>query len=153
MDAMDEGGFSEAVELALGAVIFENWLRFHFIREKDGFAIISVPENGMALISELHPRYLPLAKILDGQPVVFERSREAVCRFAMQLLDSLDAEKKASGGSDLALAVFESRQFRLRLQNFSEWFGAAHKLLERGFTDFNRWLELFSAWERGIRHD
>lgn len=144
MDTMD---LSEAVDLALGAVIFENWLRFHFIRDHTGAPVLELPENALALIAERQPRYLPLAKMLDGQPVEFERSREAVCRFAMQQLDDLGRQKCDASGGDLALAVFESPQFQRRLQLFSVWLGIAQDMLERSFMDYDRWLELFLSWE------
>lgn len=147
--------FRDAVEQALEAVMFENWLRFHFIEElppdpaatADGNAreeaerlCIRVPEKAMARIGELYPRLLPLAADMNGRAVDFETSRRAVCTFVLEKLDGKTMPR------DMAAVVFGSATFQIRLQLFHAWVQLHEEQLDQGFQEFGAWRALFGQW-------
>ena len=143
--------FRNAVEQALEAVMFENWLRFYFIEElppaPDAPAgeagerlCIRVPEKGMARIAELYPNLLPLAESMNGHEVDFETSRRAVCTFVLGHLDGKTMPR------DMAAVVFGSATFQIQLQLFHTWLQMHEDQLDQGFQEFGAWRTLFAQW-------
>ena len=147
--------FRNAVEQALEAVMFENWLRFYFIEELPpepgapaGAAdagsperlCIRVPEKGMARIKELYPSLLPLAESMNGHEVDFETSRRAVCTFVLGHLDGKTMPR------DMAAVVFASATFQIGLQLFHTWLQLLEAQLDEGFQEFGAWRTLFAQW-------
>lgn len=144
--------FRNAVEAALEAVMFENWLRFYFIEElppEPGAAdggeagerlCIRVPEKGMARIAELYPNLLPLAEGMNGHEVDFETSRRAVCTFVLEQLDGKTMPR------DMAAVVFGSATFQIQLQLFHAWLQMHEDQLDRAFQEFGAWRALFDQW-------
>lgn len=142
--------FAEAVDAALGAVMFENWLRFYFIRETGGQPTLQVPESGMRLIAERYPDFLSLAEMVNGRKVEFDTSRRAVCQFAIEAIDRLAAENGSETDGDPAGAVFESHDFQTRLQRFNTWLSGSQGRLDERFLEFGRWRDMFAVWEASL---
>lgn len=147
--------FRNAVEQALEAVMFENWLRFHFIeelppdpaapaagdaQEETERLCIRVPEKALARIGELYPRLLPLAERMNGHTVDFETSRRAVCTFVLENLDGKTMPR------DMAAVVFGSATFQIQLQLFHAWVQLHEEQLDQGFQEFGAWRTLFGQW-------
>lgn len=149
--------FRNAVEQSLEAVMFENWLRFHFIEElppdpapaagdapegteETERLCIRVPEKAMARIGELYPHLLPLAESMNGHPVDFEISRRAVCTFVLEKLDGKTMPR------DMAAVVFGSATFQIQLQLFHAWVQLHEEQLDQGFQEFGAWRTLFGQW-------
>ena len=152
-DAQQE--FRNAVEQALEAVMFENWLRFYFIEELPpepgapaGAAdagsperlCIRVPEKGMTRIAELYPNLRPLAEGMNDHEVDFETSRRAVCTFVLDRLDGKTMPR------DMAAVVFGSATFQIQLQLFHAWLQMHEDQLDRAFQEFGAWRTLFDQW-------
>lgn len=149
--------FHNAVEQTLEAVMFESWLRFHFIEElpaepavpgsgdapeaaEGEHLCIRVPKKGMARIGELYPNLLPLAESMNGYEVDFEISRRAVCTFVLNQLDGKTMPK------DMAAVVFGSATFQIQLQLFHAWLQMHEEQLDQGFQEFGAWRTLFNQW-------
>lgn len=140
---MPEDDFKDAVDAVLRVVIFENWLRFYFIKEDGEELKIELPEKALKKIAELYPFYLPLAEGLNKRPLDFAASRDAILMFA---LDYLDGRELPRGDVE---KVFSSREFQSRLRLFHAWTQLCEEQLDQGFLDFGAWLKLFREWESG----
>lgn len=127
----------------LNALIFENWLRFYFIPPgEDDAPVLAVPARSMAKIGELYPEYLPLAQNLNGLPVDFATSRNAILTY---IRDYLDGKKLPAGRAESILA---SQAFQQRLQQFHTFVQLHEAQFDLGFLDFGQWLKLFDEWRR-----
>lgn len=149
----EQENFQKAVADILEAVIFENWLRFYFIKENapqgslndsslsgEQILTIDIPEKSMAKIAELFPRMLPMAESMNHKPIDFETSRRAVLTF---VLDNVDGKELPRG---MAQTVFSSATFQAKLQLFNTWVQMHEEQLDGGFLDFGKWRGLFARW-------
>ena len=136
--------FREGVEEILKAAMFENWLRFYFLKEENGndepVLRMELPEKSLEKIRELYPQLMPLAESLNHEIVDFESSRRAVLVY---VLDQLDGKKLARG---MARSVLESAAFQVRLQMFHAWVQLHEDQLDQNFMDFGSWQKLFEEW-------
>jgi hypothetical protein len=122
----------------LEVVMFENWLRFYFLSEKEGGALaLAVPEQGLMRIRERHPQLVPLAEELNGKEVSFELSREAVCAFVAARFDGKAAPVNV---------VLDGADFQLELRLFNTWVQGHEEQLDKSFLDFSAWTRLFEQW-------
>ncbi|MDE5833786.1 MAG: hypothetical protein K2H64_12565 [Desulfovibrio sp.] len=141
---MDET-MTKAIDDLLKVAMFENWLRFYFIKpqEDDDETIkIELPEKTLTKIAALYPEYLPLARELNGKPLDFAASRDAIL---MYVLDYIDGKSLPRGLADKA---FSSKEFQSRLGLFNAWVQIHEEALDRGFLDFGQWVGLFREWEK-----
>lgn len=139
--------FRIGVEEILQALMFENWLRFYFLREEkngEGETVLrmELPEKSLDKIRKLYPELLPLAEQLNHKIVDFESSRGAVLTW---VLDNLDGKKLPRG---LVKTVLESAAFSVRSQMFHAWAQLHEDQLDQGFVDFGTWKKLFEEWAR-----
>ncbi|MDR2055256.1 MAG: hypothetical protein LBQ10_05240 [Desulfovibrio sp.] len=150
MPAQQEA-FQKAVTQVLEAVMFENWLRFYFIAQKDGDALgqddgaplfIAVPDKAMERIREGYAHLLPMAEAVNGQKADFETSRRAVCAFVLEQLDGKTMPR------DMAGIVLESATFQAQLQLFNIWVQSHENQLDERFLDFAAWRSLFAKWRQ-----
>lgn len=139
--------FRKGVEEVLQAAMFENWLRFYFLKEEereDGESVLvmKLPEKSLEKIRELYPGLLPLAESLNNKVVDFESSRNAVL---MYVLDHLDGKSLERG---TIRTVLESAAFQVRLQMFHAWVQLHEDQLDQSFMDFGTWQKLFEEWAK-----
>ena len=133
----------------LKAIIFENWLRFHFIQEEDGEAgaaprfFIQIPERAMARIREAFPQYLHMAEKLNAREVNFQTSRAAI------LACVLESPEGAEIGIEAIQKAVDSPSFQEDLELFNAWLALHEAQLDAGIADFDAWLRLFSEWRTG----
>ena len=78
--------FHNAVAAMLNSVMFENWLRFYFLREdevSEGKYVLSIaiPEKALDRIRERFFEFYPMAEELNGRELTLDVSRSAVCNF------------------------------------------------------------------------
>lgn len=134
--------FQDAVKRILEAVMFENWLRFHFINDTgdEENPELAVPEKAMEKIRALHPELLPLAESLNGRTVSFQASQSAVCTYVLRELDGKALQK------NMAPAILQSVAFQTHLQLFNTWVQLHEDQLDQRFLEFNAWKDLFSRW-------
>lgn len=144
-------GFKEEVKLILEVLMFENWLRFYFIKEEkikaeDGgeeqdVLKLELPEKAINKIKELYPDLYPLAKEMNGRVIDFELSRTAVMAYVMEAIDGT----KIPRGE--AQRVLNSAIFQTDLQLFHTWVQMHENQLDQGFADFGAWRDMFSKWK------
>lgn len=147
----EKTGFKEEVRLILEILMFENWLRFYFIKEEkskdenDGqdqtVLKLELPEKALNKIKELYPDFYPLAREMNGRVVDFEISRRAVMGYVMEALDGT----KIPRGE--AQRVLGSAIFQTDLQLFHTWVQMHENQLDQGFADFGSWRDMFAKWK------
>ena len=139
--------FQGAVARVLETIMFESWLRFCFIMQKDGGSEddlwLLVPEKALTKIGELFPHLLPLAKDLAGRKISFETSQEAICNFVAK---TIDGDKNLPDTINGAV-VFDSMTFQLKLNLFHTWLELHEDQLGAEFHDFGAWQSLFAQWQ------
>lgn len=139
---MAQAQFQKYVADILEVAMFENWLRFYFIEEKDDETItIQIPEKSRERIRELYPALCPLAEKMNGKPVDFEISRDNVLN---HIMNELDGSAMPQGE---AQRVLQSDTFQTRLQLFHTWEQLHEDQLDAGFMEFGAWRNLFAEWQ------
>lgn len=149
--AQEKNVFRDEVERLLEVVMFENWLRFYFIREvrepgpdnreEAPPLAMELPDKALEKIKNLYPHLYPLARELNGKEIDFELSRKAVITYVMENLDG----KKMPRGE--AQRVLSSATFQTELQLFHNWVQIHESQLDQGFADFAAWQNLFGQWK------
>lgn len=143
----EQDKFQNAVSSVLETVMFESWLRFCFIMQKeDGDEDdlwLLVPEKALAKIGEMYPHLLPLARDLAGRKISFETSQQAICNFVSQ---SIDGDRSLPSTINAAV-VLDSMTFQLKLNLFHTWLELHEDQLEAEFHDFSAWQTLFAQWQ------
>lgn len=134
--------FQSRVATLLEVAMFENWLRFYFIKEvPDSDELkLELPEKAMERIRELYPALYPLAEALDGKPIDFETSRNAVLH---HVLNHVEGTLWPQG---VAQSILQSATFQTKLQLFHIWEQVHEDQLDRGFSEFGAWKQLFARW-------
>lgn len=143
----EQDQFAQNVEDVLEALMFENWIRFYFIAEKDELdeqgekrLVIAIPDKGMDRIGELYPRLESLALGVNGREANFETSRKAICEYVLHELDGKSMERGT------AASIFDTQAFQVGAQLFNIWVQAYEQRLDERFLDFGSWRRLFSEW-------
>lgn len=140
----EQEDFQRQVMLILEAAMFENWLRFYFIREaaEDGQEKLELqlPDKSMERIRELYPALYPMAEKLNGRAVDFAVSRDAVLKHIMEHIDGQEMERGQ------AQRILQSQAFQIRLQLFHAWAQMHEDQLDQGFLEFGAWRNLFAQW-------
>lgn len=137
--------FHNAVAAMLNSVMFENWLRFYFLREdevSEGKYVLSIaiPEKAMDRIRERFFEFYPMAEELNGKRLTLEVSRSAVCNF---IKDTYEGDLIPQGS---LAAYFDTHAFQIGLQLFNIWVQAYEQALEQNFLDFAGWQNAFAQW-------
>ena len=107
--------FQQAVVSILEAVMFENWLRFYFLREdevSEGKYVLSIaiPEKALDRIRERFFEFYPMAEELNGRELTLDVSRSAVCNF---IRDTYEGDLIPQGSLS---AYFDTHAFQIGLQ-------------------------------------
>lgn len=139
--------FQKNVSTVLEAVMFENWIRFYFIKESgekdekgEDKLTISIPQKGMDKIKELYPQLLSLAEDVNGREASFETSRNAVCGYVLRELDGKTMQQGTSA------SIFDTRAFQTGTQLFNIWVQAYEEKLDQEFLEFGMWRRIFNDW-------
>ena len=138
--------FQGAVSSALEIVMFESWLRFCFIMQKEGGdeddIWLLVPEKALTKVGQLYPHLEPLARELAGRKISFETSQEAICNCVARVIDGNKALPDTINGA----VVLDSMTFQVRLNLFHTWLELHEDQLGAEFHDFGAWQSLFAQW-------
>lgn len=133
--------FTSAVQDICEVMMFENWLRFYFIKEDENGALcIEVPEAGQMRIREQHPHLFPLVEELNGKVIDHDTSRQAICTY---IATGVEGTRMRDG---MPSTVFGSSTFQNEMQLFGIWVQTHEEQLDRGFLDFAMWKGLFAEW-------
>jgi hypothetical protein len=133
--------FTNAVQDICEILMFENWLRFYFIKEGEGDTLtIEVPEASLARITEQHAHLVPLVEALNGQVIDHTTSQQAVCTYVAA---HVEGQRMRDG---VPATVFGSTTFQNEIQLFGVWVQTHEEQLDKGFLDFATWKALFAEW-------
>ena len=135
--------FHNAVAAMLNSVMFENWLRFYFLREdevSEGKYVLSIaiPEKALDRIRERFFEFYPMAEELNGRELTLDVSRSAVCNF---IRDTYEGDLIPQGSLS---AYFDTHAFQIGLQLFNIWVQAYEQSLEQNFLDLADWQNAFA---------
>ena len=132
--------FAQAVKDATQVLRFEHWLRFNYLKEKDGKLVYGIPEESLARVREQYPNLQGLADIFNNEETDQERSTTTVCAF---MAARLDGQAHPEG---VISQVFDSPGFKIEMYLFSLWNQSHEGLLEQKELDFAEWERLYAEW-------
>lgn len=140
-DAAMKAEIEAAVGRVAEVVMFENWLRFYFISEEDGRLLIRLPEKAMEQLKQRYKNFYDLAEMLNNEEIDHQHSLKAVCMFVSGGFDGRPLPDAVVSG------VFDSPQFQLELQLFSNWVQNHEEKLDERFMEFSEWRKAFALWK------
>lgn len=132
--------FAQAVKDATQVLRFEHWLRFYFLKEKDGKLVYEIPEAMVDDVRLKFPNLQGLVDILNNEETDQERSTTTVCTF---MAARLDGQAHPEG---VISQVFDSPGFKIEMYLFSLWNQSHEGLLEQEERDFTEWERLYAEW-------
>ncbi len=134
--------FAQAVKDATQVLRFEHWLRFYYLKDKDGKLVYEIPEEMQTRVREQHPNLQGLVDVLHNEETDQERSTTTVCAFVAA---RLDGQAHPEG---VMAAVFDSPAFKIEMYLFSLWNQSHEGLLDQEERDFSEWERLFAEWRQ-----
>ncbi|MGE4292917.1 MAG: hypothetical protein AB7E32_11995 [Desulfovibrio sp.] len=132
----------KAAREILRIMMFEQWVRFYFLEDKEGALHVNISEEALARVRERQPDLLPLAEMMNGDEITYEKCQTTVCAFASS---RLDGQKYAA---DILPKAFDSKDFKVDLYMFQLWNRGHEKHLDERFHDFEEWEEMFTEWSK-----
>ncbi|WP_243545260.1 hypothetical protein [Pseudodesulfovibrio tunisiensis] len=129
-----------AVRDALEIFQFDQWLRFYFVKEKDGGLWMSVSEDALADIRDNHPRMVTLVEMLNESAIDYRTSQDTVCSFVGAELDG------AKYDPAIMPKVFDHSDFKIEMYMFNLWTKMHEAYLDEEFKSFSEWKEWFGEW-------
>lgn len=129
-----------AVKDAIEIFQFDQWLRFYFVKEKDGGLEIEIPDEVLADIREKHPVLHPFADLVNNAATDYQRSQENVCSFVAARLDGQKYE------AAIMPRVFDDATFKVEMYMFNVWMKMHEAMLDEEYADFGEWLEMYAGW-------
>ncbi|MDL2313590.1 hypothetical protein LJC36_01260 [Desulfovibrio sp. OttesenSCG-928-C14] len=130
----------EKVDFALELVLFEQWLRFYFITEKDGELYLDVPAPVYGQLEKDLPDLFPVAKALNGQIIDHQAALAA-------LSESMLSDRARLNSGQWA-EILGGVEFHINLEVMSFWVQSRESELDEQNLSFPAWKELFLAWRR-----
>ena len=129
-----------AVKDALEIFQFDQWLRFYFVKDKDGELWIEVPEDVMAGIKEKQPALYNFADLVNNAITTYQRSQENVCSYVAARLDGQKYE------ATVLPQVFDNATFKVEMYMFNVWMNMHEQYLEEEYMDYEGWMEMYEGW-------
>lgn len=139
---MQDLRFDRAVGDVVEIIMFDQWLRHYFTRERDGKLFLEIPEETMGFIRREHPGLFALAEPLNNKEITYQICQDNLCSF---LATSLDGNKYADG---VVTSVFDSRQFKIEQYVFSLWLKGHESYLDEAVRPFAEWREMYEGWKQ-----
>ncbi len=139
--------FAKAVHRMMDAIIFDQWLRFYFLAEREvqgqeePLFLVAVPDKAMEQIRQRYGTLTEIAEALNGREASLDHSRKAVVTFISR---ELEGTLVPAGGVP---ACMDSRAFQNTLHLFNAWIQAAEDMLDQTFMDFDQWRDAFAAYK------
>lgn len=132
----------KAAKEILRIMMFEQWVRFYFLVDREGTLFVDIPEEALAKIGETQPDLLPLAELMNGEDITYEKCQATICSFAGS---RLDGQKYAP---EILPKAFDSKDFKVDLYMFQLWNRGHEQYLDEGFRGFAEWEEMFTEWSK-----
>lgn len=135
--------FKKAKQALCEVLMFEHWIRFYFVKEKESKLSIDIPDEAMAYIRESHGHLTELAEKLNHAEIDYQSSRKTVCNFVGEKLDG------AQFGADIVPKVLDDGDFKIEMYLFGLWLKGHETYLDEQTRPFCEWTEMFEGW-RGM---
>lgn len=129
-----------AVQDTLEIFQFDQWLRFYFIKDKDGELWVEIPENILADIREYDPQLHRFADMVNNAVTDYKRSQENVCSYVAARLDGQKYE------TTVLPQVFDNATFKVEMYMYNVWLKMHESHLDEEFLDFEAWKEMYDGW-------
>lgn len=129
-----------AVKDALEIFQFDQWLRFYFVKEKDGELWIEIPDDVMAEIEEKHSALHRFADLVNNAVTDYQRSQENVCSYVAARLDGQKYE------TTVLPQVFDNAIFKVEMYMFNVWINMHEKHLDGEYLNFEDWMKMYEGW-------
>ncbi|GAB6177053.1 hypothetical protein JCM16814_19440 [Desulfobaculum senezii] len=121
---------------------FENWLRFYFVEEEQGEALlIGIPEEILKDIEGRYPHLYELANRYDKSLIDYERSCTEVCSHVASVYDG---EKYPPG---LVEKSFDSKELKIEMYLFGLWMQGHEDELDKEYMSFGEWMTGYEEWK------
>ena len=138
---MTKDNFKKALKEATDVCKFETWLRFYFVRDKDGVLTVELEPEVLEHIQKEYPALAGLAQEYDRQVISPEKSQTTVVTF---INNTLDGTRFKPG---FIPSVLNSKSFSVEMNAFNIWLSAHESQLDEKVLDFAEWMQLFEAWK------
>lgn len=138
---MQDLRFDRAVDDVIEVIMFDQWLRHYFARERDGKLFLEIPEEAVAEIRREHPGLFTLAEPLNNKEITYQVCQDNLCTFLAATLDTKYAD-------NLVASVFDSRQFKIEQYVFSLWVKGHESHLDEAVRPFAEWREMYANWKQ-----
>ncbi|MGE4469891.1 MAG: hypothetical protein AB7D47_07145 [Desulfovibrio sp.] len=133
---------AKAAQEVLRIMMFEQWIRFYFLEDRDGTLFVNIPEEALEQIREKQADLLPLAEMMNNDDITYEKGQATVCSFAGS---RLDGQRFAP---EVLPKALDSKDFKVELYMFQLWNRGHEKYLDERFHDFEEWEEMFTEWSK-----
>ncbi|EPR44745.1 hypothetical protein dsx2_1373 [Desulfovibrio sp. X2] len=130
----------QAVVDAAQVMRFDHWMRFYFLKEKDGKLVYEVPAEAVAEVQANHSHLEGLLDMVNERETDQERSTTAVCSFIAARLDGMVYKEGTIS------EVFDSPAFKIEMYLFSLWNQSHEAMLDENPVDFTEWERLYAEW-------
>ncbi|SKA83651.1 hypothetical protein SAMN02745704_01692 [Paucidesulfovibrio gracilis DSM 16080] len=133
---------AKASEELLRIMMFEQWIRFYFLEDRDGTLYVNISQEALDRIGERQADLLPLAELMNGEEITYEKCQATVCSFAGS---RLDGQRFAP---EVLPKAFDSKDFKVEMYMFQLWNRLHEKFLDERFHDFEEWEEMIAEWNK-----
>ncbi len=132
----------KAVEDASRVLMFDQWIRFYYVTEKDGKMYISIPQEQLDKIEENFSQYHSFAELVNNDELTYEKSQATVCAFIGARFDGRKYDPS------IMTKVFDSKQFKVEMYVFNLWLKGHESHLDENWLDFSDWMEMYGEWKK-----
>lgn len=129
-----------AVKDTLEIFQFDQWIRFYFVKDKDGELWIEIPDDVLAAIKEYDSNLHRFADMVNNAVTDYRRSQDNVCSFVASRLDGQKYEKT------VLPQVFDNSTFKVEMYIFNVWLKMHEQHLDEGYMSFQEWMEMYDGW-------
>lgn len=133
---------AKAAQELLRIMMFEQWVRFYYLVDRSGVLYVDIPAEALKEMEAKQPDLHPLAEMMNGDDVTYEKCQATVCAFAGS---RLDGKKYAP---EIISKAFDSKDFKVDLYMFQLWNRGHESHLDERFHDFEEWQEMFTEWNK-----
>ncbi|MFP4314935.1 MAG: hypothetical protein ACOC24_04055 [Desulfovibrionales bacterium] len=133
--------FQKTVEEVFEIFMFEHWLRFYFVKEKDSVLSVEIPDKALDKIREEYPALAPLAEALNGEVISPEVCQRKICEHI-----SITVEQRQTD-SEMVPSVLNSPRMNQEIFVFNLWVEGHEEQLDSRFLDFASWKEIYLKWK------
>ncbi len=132
--------YDKAVRDLMEVIMFDQWMRFYYVEDKDGKLFLQVPPEVVKAVREEFPHLFGIVEQLNGREIDYQKCFGALCA---HVANQLDGSKFAD---NVVPAVFDSKPFKIEQYVFNVWLKGHEAHLEAEAMPFALWREMYDTW-------